>query len=256
MKTINIPTFLNIDLSFEMSSVGRRFGAYFIDWGVKWIYLFVATMSFNITLLGNQTLTSFIIFSPFFFYSFLLEWLNKGQTLGKMILNIKVVGIDGNPPTVSQCAIRWMFLLVDSYLFALFTFINPLFAGLMLFSPFVGCIMIATTKQQQRIGDIAAQTFIVNFKQTEVSIYDTIYAYAVSKKKDYEVQFPEIIKLSDRDMTIVKNLLERSETDYEYELARKVALHIKKILMIENKEDDYVFLKKLLADYNYLSLKQ
>jgi uncharacterized RDD family membrane protein YckC len=256
MKTINIPTFLNIDLSFEMSSVGRRFGAYFIDWGVKWIYLFIATFSFNITLLGNQTLTSFIIFSPFFFYSFLLEWLNKGQTLGKMFLNIKVVGIDGNPPTVSQCAIRWMFLLVDSYLFALFTFINPLFAGLMLFSPFVGCIMISTTKQQQRIGDIAAQTFIVNFSQTEVSIYDTIYAYSVSKKKEHEVHFPEIIKLSDRDMTIVKNLLERSETDYEYELAHKVALHIKKILLIESKEDDYVFLKKLLADYNYLSLKQ
>jgi uncharacterized RDD family membrane protein YckC len=255
MKTINIPTFLNIDLTFEMSSVGRRFGAYFIDWGVKWIYLFVVMSSFSIGW-GNTTLISFIIFSPFLFYSFLLEWLNKGQTLGKMILGIKVVGIDGNPPTVGQCGIRWMFLLVDGYLFALFAFINPLFAGLMLFSPLVGCAMIAATKQQQRIGDIAAQTFIVNVKQTEVSIYDTIYAYSVSKKKDYEVQFPEIIKLSDRDMTIVKNLLERSESAYEYELAHKVALHIKKILMIENKDDDYVFLKKLLADYNYLSLKQ
>jgi uncharacterized RDD family membrane protein YckC len=255
MKTVNIPTFLNIDLSFEMASIGRRFVAYFIDWGIKIIYIVLVSSVLSISLFSNSTLFSFLIFTPFFLYSFLLEWLNKGQTIGKLLLGVKVIGLDGNPPTVSQCAIRWMFLLVDSYFFALAVLINPIFAGIMLFSPLVGCLMIAITNLQQRIGDIAAQTYIVKAKETEVSIYDTIFSYSVSKKKDYNVLYPEIIKFTDRDMTIVKNLFEKSETYYNYELAHKVANHIKKTLGIQSKDSDDVFLKKLLEDYNYLSLQ-
>jgi uncharacterized RDD family membrane protein YckC len=255
MKALNIPTFLNIDLSFEMSSVGRRFGAFFIDLIIKWTYVFVISAVFSIDFNINTTLLTFLIFTPFLLYSFLLEWLNKGQSIGKLLLGIRVIGIDGNPPSVSQCAIRWMFLLVDAYLFALFTFVNPLFAGLMFFSPLVGALFIAIGKNQQRLGDIAAQTYIVRAKETEWSLDDTIYAYFSKKKADYVPQYPEIIKLSDRDMTIVKDLLQRSETHVNYELAHKLANHIKKILNIESKEDDYVFLNKLLEDYNYISLK-
>lgn len=256
MKAINIPTFLNIDLSFEMSSVGRRFGAFFIDLIIKWTYIFVVSAVFNISFDINTTLVAFIIFTPFFLYSFLLEWLNKGQTIGKLALGIRVIGTAGNPPSVSQCAIRWMFLLVDAYLFALLTLVNPIFAFLTFFSPLVGALFIAIGKNQQRLGDIAAQTYIVRAKETEWSLDDTIYAYFSKKKADYVPQYPEIIRLSDRDMTIVKDLLQKSETYINYELAHKLANHIKKILSIESQEDDYIFLKKLLEDYNYISLSK
>jgi len=63
-----------------------------------------------------------------------------------------------------------------------------------------------------------------------------------------------VIRLSDKDMTIVKTLLEKSEIEINYELAHKLASHIKKVLSIESSLDDYQFLKKLLEDYNYLSL--
>jgi uncharacterized RDD family membrane protein YckC len=256
MKTVNIPTFLNIDLSFEMAAVGRRFGAYFIDWGIKIIYIVIIFSTLEVGMVKGSTLYSFIIYSPFYFYSFILEWLNKGQTIGKMLVGIKVIGLDGNSPTVSQCAIRWMFLFVDSYMFALLVFMNPMFGFFVIMSPLVGCLFIVLTKQNQRIGDIAAQTYIVQAKETEVSIYDTIFSYAVSKKKNYNVLYPEIIKFTDKDMTIVKNLFEKSEMYYNYELAHKVANHIKKMLEIESKESDDVFLKKLLEDYNYLSLQK
>ncbi len=254
MKTINIPTFLNIDLSFELSAVGRRFGAYFIDWGIKIIYIVIIANTLDVGVKGS-VLFSFLIYIPFYLYSFVLEWLNKGQTIGKMLVGIKVIGSDGNPPTVSQCAIRWMFLFVDSYMFALLVFMNPMFGFFVVLSPLVGCLFIILTQQNQRIGDIAAQTYIVQAKESEVSIYDTIFSYSVSKKKEYNVLYPEIIKFTDRDMTIVKNLFEKSETYYNYELAHKVANHIKKTLGIESKDSDDVFLKKLLEDYNYLSLQ-
>ena len=256
MKAINIPTFLNIDLSFEMSSVGRRFGAFFIDLAIKGTYIFVVSAVFSIDFNVNTTLVAFLIFTPFFLYSFLLEWLNKGQTIGKLALGIRVIGTAGNPPSVSQCAIRWMFLLADAYLFVLLSMVNPVFAALTFFSPLVGALFITIGKNQQRLGDIAAQTFIVRAKETEWSLDDTIYAYFSKKKADYVPQYPEIIKLSDRDMTIVKDLLQKSETYINYELASKLANHIKKILNIESQEDDYVFLNKLLEDYNYISLQK
>ena len=256
MKAINIPTFLNIDLSFEMSSVGRRVGAFFIDFAIKLTYIFVVSAVFSINFDVNTTLIAFMVFTPFFLYSFLLEWLNKGQSIGKMVMSIRVIGTAGNPPSVSQCAIRWMFLLVDAYLFALLTLVNPIFTALMLFSPLVGALFIGIGKNQQRLGDIAAQTYIVRAKETEWSLDDTIYAYFSKKKANYVPQYPEIIKLSDRDMTIVKDLLQKSETYVNYELANKLANHIKKILNIDSKEDDYVFLKKLLEDYNYISLQK
>lgn len=254
MKTINVQTFLNIDLAFEIAPVGRCFGAYFIDWGIKWAYALFISSIMNLSIFENLSMFSIFIFAPFYLYSFLLEWLNKGQTVGKMILGIKVIGLDGNPPTASQCGIRWMFLLADAYLIALLTTIDPLFVSLIMFSPIVGCIIITQTPKNQRLGDIAAQTIIVQAKETEYSIYDTIYAYSVSAKREYEVVFPTVIRLSDKDMTIVKTLLEKSEIEINYELAHKLASHIKKVLSIESSLDDYQFLKKLLEDYNYLSL--
>lgn len=256
MKAINIPTFLNIDLSFEMSSVGRRFGAFFIDLAIKWTYIFFVSAVLNISFDINTTLVAFIIFTPFLLYSLLLEWLNKGQTIGKLVMGIRVIGVAGNPPSLTQCAIRWMFLLVDAYLFALLTLVNSVFVVLTFFSPLVGALFIGISKNQQRLGDIAAQTYIVRAKETEWSLDDTIYAYFSKKKSDYVPQYPEIIRLSDRDMTIVKDLLQKSETYINYELANKLANHIKKILSIESKEDDYIFLKKLLEDYNYISLQK
>jgi uncharacterized RDD family membrane protein YckC len=257
MKTVNIPTYLNIDLTFEMADAGRRAGAYLIDWVVKGVYIFLLSsilISFNI----ENDIILFFLFSPFIFYSFLLEWLNKGQTVGKMLLGIRVVGLTGSFPSVSQCAIRWMFLLVDAYLFALLAFMNSWFWVVFIFSPFIGFIFMQLNKYQQRLGDMAAQTYLVKAVEKEYTIYDTIYAYSTIstlQNNDYVAQYPEVIRLSDNDMTIVKSLLEKSKENTDYLLASKLTAHIKKILNIESRENEYVFLRKLLEDYNYLSLK-
>ncbi len=38
----------------------------------------------------------------------------KGQSLGKKIMDIKVVSLMGNVPSVSQVMLRWMFRLIES----------------------------------------------------------------------------------------------------------------------------------------------
>jgi uncharacterized RDD family membrane protein YckC len=256
LKALNISTFFNIDLYFDLANPGRRYLAYLIDWIIKVAYIFLisATTGFDVFSKFNATLFMFIIFSPFIFYSFLMEWLNKGQTIGKMIMGIKVVGLHGAAPSISQCAIRWMFLLVDEYLFILFINVSELFIGLVAFSPLVGCLFIGISDKNQRIGDIAAGTYLVKSKETVHSIFDTIYSYASIPRNNYEPIYPEVIKLSDRDMTIVKKLLERSEENFDYNLATKLANHIKNILQLSPTENNELFLKQLLKDYNYLSV--
>jgi uncharacterized RDD family membrane protein YckC len=258
MGEIIIPTFLNVDLRIELSSIGKRAGAFFIDWAIKIGYIIVANLIFKLGIFGNfnATLYNFVIFSPFIFYSFLMEWINKGQSIGKLLLGIKVIGIDGNQPSISQCAIRWLFLMVDCYLFFIFAQISVVFAILASFGPAIGFILIATTQYQQRLGDIAANTIIVNAKEIEYSIFDTIYGYNTNRKSEYLPMFPQIIKFSDKDMTTVKNLLEKSELQFNDKLAHKAANHIKKILNIETQMNDYQFLKQLLQDYNYLTLQK
>jgi uncharacterized RDD family membrane protein YckC len=230
--------------------------AFFIDWIAKGAYILLISLTtgFDVFSKFNATLLMFIVFSPFLFYSFLLEWLNKGQTIGKMAMGIKVVGIHGNEPSISQCAIRWMFLLVDEYLFILFIFVSEAFYALVIFSPLVGCLYIGISQRNQRVGDIAAGTYLVKSNETVHSIFDTIYSYASISRTNYEPIYPEVLKLSDRDMTIVKKLLERSEENFDYELAGKLANHIKNILQISYNDDNEVFLKQLLKDYNYLSV--
>jgi uncharacterized RDD family membrane protein YckC len=232
--------------------------AFFIDWIAKGAYILLISLTtgFDVFSKFNATLLMFIVFSPFLFYSFLLEWLNKGQTIGKMAMGIKVVGIHGNEPSISQCAIRWMFLLVDEYLFILFIFVSEAFYALVIFSPFVGCLYIGISQRNQRVGDVAAGTYLVKSNETVHSIFDTIYGYNLNHKKEYTPQFVEIVKFSDKDMTTIKNLLEKSELHFNDKLARKVAIHVKKTLNIESQLNDYQFLKQLLQDYNFLVLQK
>ncbi|MGL4632806.1 MAG: RDD family protein, partial [Leadbetterella sp.] len=177
------------------------------------------------------------------------------RSIGKYLLKIKVIGIDGNPPTIYQCAIRWVFLLTDVYFFLPFISIHEGFAAIWIFSPFVGLGIALKTKYGQRFGDMAAQTLIVNENEKSYSINETIYAYSYNINDNYEVMFPEVSKLSDKDMTIVKTLLERSHDNYNFELANRVANRVKEILEIDTRLDDYKFLVKILQDYNYLTMK-
>lgn len=255
MKAFFVPTYLNIDLRFELAQVGARFGAYIIDWMIKWLYLLIVSSVTNITFLYGSVLISFFFYMPFIFYSFLFEWLNKGQSLGKRIVKIRVVGADGNYPSVYQCATRWLFLGADMWLIWLFVFIHPAFYFLAIFSPLIGGLLIIFSDKHQRFGDIAANTVVINTKQKEIYIEDTIYAYA-TKSKEYQPKYPEIMRLSDKEVNQVKFLLERGSETFNPEVVHRLAAHLKNILKIESSDDDEDFLKQLLNDYNYYAINE
>jgi uncharacterized RDD family membrane protein YckC len=255
LKTITVPTLFHINLNFDLAPPAKRYFAYVLDWLFKLAYILFISLFKNINFDANLNLLliSFVLFSPLIFYTLWQEYFLKGQTLGKKIFGIKVVNSNGIAPSLSQCTIRWIFLLADVYLILLMGFMVTWALAFVIFSPVVGIVTIATNPNQQRLGDMAANTYVTMAKEQEFSIFDTIYAYATQRKQSYDVLYPEVVKLNDRDMTMVKSILEKAESDIDHDLADRLAQHIKKVLQINSNLDDVTFLKKLLFEYNYLT---
>jgi uncharacterized RDD family membrane protein YckC len=78
-------------------------------------------------------------------YGIVFEWMWHGQTLGKRVLSIKVMDANGLKLQASQIAVRNLMRAVDS-----------------LPGPYlVGGMAVLLTKRHQRLGDIVANTIVV-----------------------------------------------------------------------------------------------
>jgi uncharacterized RDD family membrane protein YckC len=87
-----------------------------------------------------------VLFLLSFLYYIVLEGpKGKGQTLGKKIMKIKVTHEDGNVPSYTQAAIRTVLRIVDGMFFHI-----------------VGVVVICISEKDQRVGDIAARTIVVD----------------------------------------------------------------------------------------------
>jgi hypothetical protein len=114
-------------------------------------------------------------------------------------------------------------------------------------------IIVAVTANNQRLGDLAANTVIVSTRINR-SIHDTVFMEI--DQKTYQVKFPQVLKLSDRDINTIKTVLNDSYKRGNYETAHRIAGRIKSVLQIETDLEVDVFLERLIADYNYLATKE
>ena len=141
--------FDNYKSKFEKASIGRRIGAFFIDFFIYYLSgvvlgLFFDTQDdgvFSYHLEGFPALISFVIF---FFLWPISEGI-WGQTLGKRFLDIKVVTKTNEPINIGKAFVRFFVGFVDCILV-------------------VGIIVAAANKENQRIGDLAANTLVVKSK--------------------------------------------------------------------------------------------
>ncbi|TWF37392.1 putative RDD family membrane protein YckC [Chitinophaga polysaccharea] len=245
MADIKIPTSFNIDLEFESADIMKRFLAWLIDFAIRAGYILVvymALLSFRPNWSGFDVLFFLLVLFPVVLYFPIMEISMHGKTPGKRITQLQVVSMMGNPPSVSQHLIRWIFRLVESPLgaFALVPVIVP-------------TVAIVRTPYNQRLGDIVAGTIVISTKR-KGSIEDTIFRDM--SNTDYQPQFPQIMKLSDRDMNKVKDLLDRALKANDEVLASRVAHRVKEVLHIETGLSDTHFLETVLNDYNYYTTKE
>jgi len=181
----------------------------------------------------------------------------NGQTVGKKILQIRVISLDGGEPTLGQYIYRWIVKFFEWPFFfgymvgtkesiLLFSFITALLG-------IVVVIIIAVTEKSQRLGDLIAGTVVVNTK-TKLGLDDTIFMQVSTT--NYQVSFPEVMKLSDRDINTIKGVLTQAKKRNNFDMCNRVAGKIQEVLKISTTMYADQFLEKLLEDYNYLATKE
>ncbi len=200
-------------------------------------------------------LTELFLITPFICYHFLCELFLNGQSPGKMLFKIKVVGMDGQTATVSQYLLRWLLRFIDFGCIwgLIFLMTGSTFLGMLLIvGSICGFIIFVSTPYNQRIGDLVAGTTVV-MKKLPYALSDTIFQEL--DMKGYKVSFPTVMRLSDKDINIVDNIVKQHAKSTIDAYVSTVANKIKSALQIETSMPDDMFLETLLRDYNYLSRK-
>ena len=242
MNSINITTSQNIDVEYELASVGDRIIGRIIDWIVLFAYIVLIAFFIGFSKFGNfgsglSWLLILLIIFPVIFYDLLCEMQLNGQSVGKKVMGIKVISLTGGQPTFSQYLIRWVFRLID------FTFSGSLLA----------LIMVAASAKKQRLGDLIAGTAVVKTK-LQRQLNDTIYEPLA--EDTYLVNYPEVIHLKDSDIQLIKEVISNVEHSGNTMVALQAQQKIEQVLHIMSKQAEPVFfLKTILSDYNYVTSK-
>lgn len=238
MNTIRITTTQNIDLEFDLASVGERIVAWLID-----LAIFIAYFILLDTIIGTSRMGSFIeknpwiatlFVFPFVFYNLACDIVLNGQTVGKKVMKLKVISLSGEQATIGQYMIRWLFRMLDIYLF----------------DALVAFIAVAASEKHQRIGDMVAGTVVIK-TVPRASFNQTIYA--PTPDLNYTISFPQVSTLSDRDMQLIKDVIINVNKTGNSVLAYQAAEKIKNILQVQTNLEPLYFLQVLLADYNHIT---
>lgn len=264
MSVIQIATPFNIDLEFEIAEFHKRLFAYFIDFAI--LILFFIAMNYlyygGMGLASEDELKSHIgldiltISIPMLLYSLISEVIMHGQTLGKKIMNIRVISLEGGEPELSQYIVRWMFKAFEwPFFFGYTVFTGESIIAYIFITCFLGVIVviiIGVSQKNQRLGDLAANTVVVN-TQSVFSVEDTVFMEI--EQDNYVVKYPEVLKLSDRDINTIKNVINMFYKNHNIQTCGRVAMKVQEVLKIQTDMYAIDFLEKLLADYNYLATK-
>lgn len=243
MSELSIVTTQNVHINFNTAHIGDRILAYVIDLVVKVAYFLVL-----IYIIGNigfverffnsldsdysriVLLVTFLL--PYFLYSLVLESLWEGQTIGKRIMKIKVVKVDGFQASFGDYLIRWIFRLVD---------IN-------ITSGIIGLVSILFSSKNQRLGDMTAGTAVISLKNN-ININHTILEEI---NEQYVPIYPQVIKLSDNDMRIIKETYEKASATRDFGTLIKLRTKVEQVTGIKNQSgNDIDFIRTVLKDYNY-----
>jgi uncharacterized RDD family membrane protein YckC len=262
MSLIQINTPFNIDLEFEIAEFHKRLLAYIIDFVLLIIYLYsmkeLLYEGFDLEMEESLGIDILLVSTPMLLYPLLTELWMKGQSVGKKVMGIRVISLEGGEPTLGQYIARWVTRAWEwPFLFGYVFYHKILVPYYILITAFLGVIVviiIAVTKRNQRLGDLAANTAVVNTK-TNLTLADTVFMN-VGNNTDYKVMFPEVMRLSDRDINTIKSVLNNALKKGQYDMCNRVASKVQQVLKISTDMYSNDFLEKLLEDYNYLATRE
>lgn len=253
MGLVKLDTGFNIQVEFAITPFHKRLIAWLIDLLVCWLYVKLMSLIFHIPSFfiwtGNWHYKEILIGLPVLFYHIACEIIFNGQSVGKMVMQIRVITAQGGQPGISQYMIRWVFRLIDFPLLLLGSIASNDLPWYLFPLIFGGLACVIFTEKSQRIGDLLADTILIDLRN-RTSWQDTVFTEVESS---YEPRYPMVMQLSDRDINTLKSIIESVKKKNDYELALRISDRIKAKLKMDSDQDPAEFLRTLLKDYNYYS---
>ena len=204
--------------------------ALFIDYVVMLVYSYAVTyLASKINVVSGWTVAFIVLtYVPVLAYDLLWETFNSGRSLGKMVMNLRVVKADGSMPGLGAFIMRWLFMLIEG-------------TGLAL-------LPMLLSRRTQRFGDMAAGTMVIKenaYRSIDVSLDE--YSYLTP---DYKPTYPQVIDLTTAQVEVIERTLDPATPMRDDRMAQ-LALKVKQLLVIESNKTDERFLNTVLHDYRY-----
>jgi len=245
MKTIEINTTQNVTIEYELAFLRERALAFLIDAvlvGVVCIFLsYIFEGGFTTLFYSMDAFQLYIVlpYCVFVFYQLFIEVIKDGQSIGKQAVGIKVVRLDGKEAGFSEFLFRATFHILD----VLFSF------GIL------GAILISSSDKGQRLGDMTANTTVIRVRfSLRFRLEDIL---KINSLEDYEPSFPQVRKLSEKDMLLIKSIITRNrlyQNQAHQEVVDDLVIRLKEELSIDEIKGTKIdFLKTLIRDYIVLT---
>ncbi len=243
MKTIDIKTTQNVAIEYELASLRERILAFLLDLLIYGLgYLLLVTLVIGQILRGlaggGMLFTLFYQLMPiigFMLYHFISEVAANGQSWGKKSLGIRVVRLDGKEPGLSDYLLRAVFHIADTLL--------SLGA--------LSALLISSSDKNQRLGDMTANTTVIRVRHNlRFHLADILN---ISSLDNYEPKYPQVEQLSEADMLLIKNVVNRFRNHPNAAHQRAVSdlvQRLQDVLQIQEPPRDRIeFLRTLIRDY-------
>ncbi len=229
-----------VTLEATLAGVGSRFAAALIDQLLRWAVLLAILIVVSIVGTGVDVSAGVLLAGLFvglflvqFAYDVLFETMASGRTPGKRWTGLRVVRVGGGPVGFTASAIRNLLRIVDAL---------PAFYV-------VGIIAVMFTRNNQRLGDLAAGTLVVRERSQVRRLPHA--APAPSAQVLGDMALWDTSAVSAEEMATVRRFLERRPTltpESRDRLAMEMATRLgPKVVGPPKQWDPEAFLEYLVA---------
>ncbi|MGE0587814.1 MAG: RDD family protein [Cyclobacteriaceae bacterium] len=234
MHSINVRTTQNVFIQYPVASVGDRIVAFLLDRLILIAYtVFIFALFINLEMRVTWLWYAFLGI-PWIFYHLFFEIVMNGQSPGKRVMKVKVVRLDGTPPTIGNYLMRWIFSFIDYYFL----------------SGVIAMIVIATGGKGQRLGDLVAGTSVVKLVEQQEISSNQIF---VKAEEDYVPTFAQVIQLTENDIELIQRALEVNRDQGNSQPVLAVTEKIKALLGIKTDLPPVKFLYTIVKDFNHIT---
>lgn len=234
MQTIQVRTTQNVFIQYPLASVGDRILAYLFDRVVVIAFMIALGTFLYYTNARNEWVWIVLLGFPYLFYSLFFEIFMNGQTLGKYLLKIRVIRLNGTPATIGDYVLRWVFAIID------FGFLGGAIA----------VILVAAGGKGQRLGDLVAGTTVIKLVEQKEITAEQVF---VTPETEYQPAFTQAIQLSERDIELIQRALEVNRDTGNAAPMLAVTEKVKTQLGIQTDLPPVKFLYTLIKDFNHLT---